>query len=88
MVVNWKILSLIDLVLNYIVNDFFWLQEYFECGYNLVNFLYFKLVFLVDWILLYFSLDIGDGKYEVKGIFDIIDKMEYLEVMYWILYVI
>lgn len=81
MVVNWKTLSLTDLVLNHTANDSPWLQEHPECGYNLVNSPHLKPAFLADRILLHFSLDIGDGKYEAKGIPDTIDKMEHLEVL-------
>lgn len=81
MVVNWKTLSLTDLVLNHTANDSPWLQEHPECGYNLVNSPHLKPAFLADRILLHFSLDIGDGKYEAKGIPDTIDKMEHLEAI-------
>lgn len=81
MVVNWEILSMTDLVLNHTANDSPWLQEHPECGYNLVNSPHLKPAFLVDRILLHFSVDVGNGKYESRGIPDIVDKMEHLDVI-------
>lgn len=80
MVRNWKILSMTDLVLNHTANDSPWLREHPECGYNLVNSPHLRPAYLVDRILLHFSVDVGDGKYESRGIPEIVDHMEHLEV--------
>ncbi|XP_061181595.1 glycogen debranching enzyme-like isoform X2 [Saccostrea echinata] len=86
MVRNWKILSMTDLVLNHTANDSAWLTEHPECGYNLVNSPHLKPAFLVDRILLHFSIDVGEGKYESKGIPAIVDSAAHLEAIHRVLH--
>lgn len=54
---NYFLLSLIDIVLNYIVNNIEWLNEYFEVGYNLIIVLWLELVYFFDIVFLEFSLN-------------------------------
>lgn len=82
---EWKVLSLTDLVFNHTSTDTPWIQEHPECVYNLENSPHLKPAYLVDRILFHFSADVGDGKWNHRGIPSEIRTEQHLDRIYDVL---
>lgn len=82
MAIEWKVLSLTDLVFNHTATDSPWIMDHPECVYNLNNSPHLKPAYLVDRVLYHFNLDVADGKYKHRGIPPEINSEEHLDVRY------
>ena len=80
MQVDWRVLSMTDLVLNHTSKDSTWLLEHPECSYNMRNTPHLRPAYIVDRILHHFSHEVGDGKWEADGVPAVIDSHEHLMV--------
>jgi len=61
---EWNIFSITDLVYNHAANDCVILDDYPEASYNLINSPHLKPAFLLDCILMNFTREISEGKFE------------------------
>lgn len=77
---EWNVLSMTDLVYNHSADNSPWLQEHPECGFNLENSPHLKPAYLLDRILVHFSNEVADGKWEKRGIPAEVDSEEILQV--------
>lgn len=74
-------LSISDIVLNHTSNDSPWLVDHPHSAYNLVNSAHLRPAFVLDRILFYLSVDIGQGRYESRGIASEITTEEQIQVI-------
>ena len=77
---EWKMLSMTDLVYNHTANNSDWLQEHPECGYNLENSPHLKPAYLLDRVLIHFSMEVADGKWKHRKVFPTIDSHVQIQV--------
>lgn len=80
--VSQQILSICDIVLNHTANESPWLAEHPESAYNLINSAHLRPAYLLDRLLYYVSVDIGNGKYVDRGIESSITNEDQLQVGY------
>lgn len=65
---DWNVLSLTDLVYNHTANESPWILDNPDCSYNMINSPHLKPAYLMDRILWNFSLEVGRGQWENRGI--------------------
>ena len=61
-------LSICDVVINHTANDSPWIQDHPECAYNLENSKHLRPAYLLDIALYKFSIEVGKGLWENRGI--------------------
>ena len=65
---EWKVMSIVDVVLNHTANNSPWLWDHPECSYNLENSPHLKPAFLLDRTLWHFSCQVADGQWSADGL--------------------
>ena len=80
MSLEWKVLSMTDLVYNHTADNSIWLQEHPECGFNLENSPHLKPAYLIDRVMIHFSNEVSEGKWADRGIPAAVNSEEILQV--------
>ena len=78
---DWKVLSIVDIVLNHTANESPWLRDHPECSYNCENSPHLRPAFLVDRLLWHFSCDVADGKWAERGVPPELCKEEHIQAL-------
>ena len=65
---EWKVMSIVDVVLNHTANNSPWLWDHPECSYNLDNSPHLKPAFLLDCALWHFTCQVADGLWTADGL--------------------
>ncbi|KAH7710427.1 glycogen debranching enzyme [Aphelenchoides avenae] len=78
---EWSTLAIQDVVWNHAAKNAQWLWDHPECAYNCVNSPHLRPAYVVDRALQQFSREIGDGKWESKGIPAVIDSDAHLAAL-------
>lgn len=80
--IHLQVTSICDIVLNHTANESDWLEEHPEATYNCKLCPYMRPAYLLDAALHLFSLDIKKGLYDTKGIPEVINDEQHLNVCF------
>ncbi|XP_077981674.1 glycogen debranching enzyme-like [Glandiceps talaboti] len=78
---EWNMVCITDVVWNHTSFDSPWLQNHPECAYNLVNSPHLRPAYVLDRIMVHFTRDVINGKWEHKGVPQYIDNDNHLHAI-------
>ncbi|CAJ0581715.1 unnamed protein product, partial [Mesorhabditis spiculigera] len=82
---DWGIITVQDVVWNHAAKNAPWLQEHPECSYNCKNSPHLRPAYALDRALHYFGREVGEGKWENRGVPAVLDNVNHIHSIDYVL---
>ncbi|WKX94508.1 hypothetical protein Q1695_011636 [Nippostrongylus brasiliensis] len=82
---EWDMLTVQDVVWNHAAKNAQWLMEHPECAYNCLNSPHLRPAYVVDRVYHHFGKEVGEGKWALRGVPEIVDTVHHTNAIEYIL---